>query len=142
MFTRILGAFDDAVGARRALQVALALAKVHQAELIAVAVEEHLPHYAATVGEVDEARAVEEQMCRRWLATATATADEHGITLQTEIRAGHPAQELVRAAGHHHADLLVLGRSGHSAIWGRFIGTTAEKVARHVDCSVLIAAGG
>jgi hypothetical protein len=38
-----------------------------------------------------------------------------------------------------HADLLVLGRSGHSAIWGRFIGTTAEKVARHVECSVLIA---
>jgi nucleotide-binding universal stress UspA family protein len=140
MFGRILVAFDDSTGARRALEVALALAEVHQAELIAVAVEEHLPRYAATVGEVEEERAVEEQICRRWLAAATATADEHGIVLQTEIRAGHPAQELVRAVTAYHADLLILGRSGHSAIWGRFIGTTAEKVARHVECSVLIAA--
>ena len=139
MFDRIVVAFDDSPGARRALELALALARAHQGELTAVAVEEHLPHYAATVGEVDEERAVEEQACRRWLVAATATADEHQVSLRTEIRAGHAAQELVHAAAHHHADLLVLGRSGHSAIWGRFIGTTAEKVARHVECSVLIA---
>lgn len=107
--------------------------------MVAVAVEAHLPHYAATVGEVDEERAVEEQACRRWLAAASAAADERGVALRTETRAGHPAQELVRAAAAHNADLVVLGRSGHAAIWGRFIGTTAKKVARHVECSVLIA---
>lgn len=139
MFERILLAYDDSPGARRALDLALQLAKTHHAELTAVAVEEHLPHYAATVGEVDEERAVEEQACRRWLAAATARADDQGVKLATEIRAGHAAQQLVRAAEQHRADLLVLGRSGHSAIWGRFIGTTAEKVARHVECSVLIA---
>ncbi|MET8874912.1 universal stress protein [Nocardia sp. NPDC004604] len=71
--------------------------------------------------------------------TATASADERGIALHTEIRAGHPAQELLRVTHDQDADLLVLGRSGHAAIWGRFIGTTAEQVARHVECSVLIA---
>jgi nucleotide-binding universal stress UspA family protein len=29
----------------------------------------------------------------------------------------------------HRADLIVLGHSGRSAAWGRFLGTTAEKVA-------------
>jgi nucleotide-binding universal stress UspA family protein len=139
MFARIVVAYDDSPGARQALDVALELARVHGAELIAVAVEAHLPHYAATVGEVDEERAVEEKQCVHWLAAAMATADEHGMPLRTEIRAGHPAQELVHSVTAHRADLLVLGRSGHSAIWGRFIGTTAEKVARHVECSVLIA---
>lgn len=139
MFRRIVLAYDDSPGARRALQVAVELARVHGAELIAVAVEAHLPHYAATVGEVEEERAVEEQACQRWLAAANAFADEHEVALRTETRAGHPAQELVHAVTAHEADLLVLGRSGHSAIWGRFIGTTAEKVARHVECSVLIA---
>lgn len=138
MFGRIVLAYDDSPGARRALNTALELAQQHRSELIAVAVEAHLPHYGATIGEVEEERAVEEQTCRRWLTTAQATADEHNIQLHTEIRAGRPAHELVQAAQAHHADLLILGRSGHSAIWGRFIGTTAEKAARHAECSVLI----
>jgi nucleotide-binding universal stress UspA family protein len=139
MFDRIVVGYDDSPGARRALEVAIGLATAHHAELTTVAIEAHLPHYGATVGEVDEERAVEDQTCRRWLSAAEATADEHGVKLRTEVRAGHPAQELVHAAEAHRADLLVLGRSGHSAIWDRFIGTTAEKAARHVQCSVLIA---
>ncbi|MCA1702512.1 MAG: universal stress protein [Actinobacteria bacterium] len=138
VFARIVLGYDDSPGARRALDVAIQLAQLHHAQLIAVAVQAHLPHYGATVGEVEEERVVEEQTCRRWLTTAHATADEHGITLRTEIRAGHPAQELVRAVQAHNADLLIIGHSGHSAIWGRFIGTTADKAAHHANCSVLI----
>jgi nucleotide-binding universal stress UspA family protein len=48
-----------------------------------------------------------------------------------EGRARHPAQELVRSAEAHHADLIVVGQSGHSAVWGRSPGTTAEKISRH-----------
>ena len=87
---------------------------------------------------MEEERAVEEQACHRWLTAATAYADAHGIDLHTETRAGHPAQELIRAADAHSADLLVIGHSGHSAVWGRLVGTTTERVARHAHCSVLI----
>jgi nucleotide-binding universal stress UspA family protein len=75
------------------------VANREHATVTAVAVEAHLPHYGATVGEVEEERLVEEQAARRWLAAALAYADEHGVTLATEIRAGHPTQELVRACG-------------------------------------------
>lgn len=139
MFERILIAYDDSPGARQALQLAVTLAKQARGELVAVAVEAHLPHYGATIGEVDEERAVEEQACQRWLKSATAYAAEQGIELRTEIRAGHPAQELIRAADKHHSNLLVIGHSGHSAVWGRLVGTTAERVGRHAHCSVLIA---
>jgi len=138
MFGRIVVAYDDSPGARRALDVALGLAQREGSELIAVAIEAHLPHYGATVGEVEEERIVEEQDCTRWLKAAQAAAAERNVPLRTEIRAGHPAQELVRAAEAHSADLLVLGRSGHSKIWGRFMGTTADKVTRHIHCSVLV----
>lgn len=138
MFSRILLAYDDSPGARRALTTAVTLVTDQHATLTAVAVEAHLPHYAATVGEVDEEHAVEEQACKRWLTAATAYADEHQLPIATEIRAGHPAQELIHAATAHDADLLVIGHSGHSAVWGRFVGTTAEKVSRHAPCSVLI----
>jgi nucleotide-binding universal stress UspA family protein len=36
------------------------------------------------------------------------------------------------------ADLIVIGHSGHSGVWGLFLGTTAEKVSRHAPCSILI----
>jgi nucleotide-binding universal stress UspA family protein len=138
VFEQIVIAYDDSPGARAALATAVALAKHGPTELTAVAVEAHLPHYGATVGEVDEERAFEEKACRRWLTAACAYAEEHGVKLHTEIRAGHPAQELIHAADAHDADLLVIGHSGHSAVWGRLVGTTAERVGRHAHCSVLI----
>lgn len=36
------------------------------------------------------------------------------------------------------ADLLIIGHSGHSGIWGRLLGTTADKVVDHAPCSVLV----
>ena len=77
-------------------------------------------------------------MAKEWAEDATAYARAHGVAMQTVIRAGYPAQEIVRAAAEQEADLIVLGHSGHSAVWGRFLGTTAEKVSRHATCSVLI----
>jgi nucleotide-binding universal stress UspA family protein len=32
------------------------------------------------------------------------------------------------------ADLLVLGHSGHSSVWGQFMGTTADKLVRRAAC--------
>ncbi|MGW4769022.1 universal stress protein [Nocardia sp. NPDC004278] len=142
VFQRIVVGYDDSPGAREALRLALELAAEHRSALTVVAVEEHRPLYRPVIGEIEEERSVEEEASRRWLAAAAATAAERGIAIEAEIRAGHSARELAIAATHHVADLLVLGRSGHSAIWGRFIGTTAEKAARHADCSVLIAQTG
>lgn len=140
MFEKIVIGYDDSPGARRALQIGAGLAQRPGVELIAIAVAAHLPHYGATVGEVQEEQAVEEQACQRWLRAAEAYADEQGVKLRTTILAGHPAEKLVQAAQQHGADLLILGHSGHSAIWGRFLGSTVEKVSRHATCSVLIAA--
>ena len=36
------------------------------------------------------------------------------------------------------ADLLIIGHSGHSGIWGRLLGTMADKVVDHAPCSVLV----
>ena len=67
-----------------------------------------------------------------------AHAGSFGVRLTTEVRTGHPAQEILAAARSHQADLIMLGHSGRSGTWGRFLGTTAEKVSRHAECSVLI----
>jgi len=56
MYRRILVALDGSEAARKALQAALVLARTHGAHLHALGVEERLPRYAATVGEVEEAK--------------------------------------------------------------------------------------
>ncbi|MEU4343296.1 universal stress protein [Nocardia sp. NPDC023852] len=142
MFQRIVVGYDDSPGARAALEMALELAVVHHSALVVVAVEEHLPHYGPVVGEIADERSIGELACRRWLGTAAEAAERRGIEVQAEIRAGQAARELATSAADHAADLLILGRSGHSGIWGRFIGSTAEKAARHAECSVLVAHDG
>jgi nucleotide-binding universal stress UspA family protein len=138
MFQRVLVAYDGSDGAKKALDAAVGVARRDSAELIGLAIEAHLPHYGATVGEVEEERRFEEQACAQLLEEASSYAAERGVAMQADIRAGHPAQEIVRAADDQGADLIVVGHSGHSGVWGRLLGGTAEKVSRHAACSVLI----
>lgn len=138
MFRKILLAYDGSPGARRALDVALHLAKVDGAELWALAVEERLPHYAATVGEMAEEKEFANHFYQEHLTIAHEQAKNVGVRLKSEIRAGHAARTIIDFAKEGSFDLMVLGSSGHSKVWAMFLGTTAEKVSRHVPCTVLL----
>jgi nucleotide-binding universal stress UspA family protein len=137
-FHKILVGFDSSAGARRALSRSLQLAHSLGAELQVLSVLEHLPHYAATVGEVDEAREAAEHEVALWQAEARRAAELQGVAVTTVIRAGHPARTLADYAREGGFDLLVVGNSGRSGIWGMLLGTTSDKVTSHAPCSVLI----
>lgn len=138
MYGRILVGYDGSAGSRAALSTALRLAAESAGAVTAVTVHQHLPRYGATIGEVDEEREIEAAQARRLQNEIQALADDAGTTVQTRVVAGHPAHELVQAAKDADADLVVLGHSGHSALWGTFLGSTTERVSRHAPCSVLI----
>lgn len=138
MFQKILLAYDGSSGAKRALDVALELAKGAGAELWALAVEERLPHYAATVDEVIEEKEFANHFYQESLSVAYLRALKAGVELKSEIRAGHAARTIVDFTKERGFDLVVLGSSGHSKAWVMFLGTTAEKVSRHVPCTVLL----
>jgi nucleotide-binding universal stress UspA family protein len=138
MFRRLLVAYDGSAGAKRALETAVELARRDEAALFALAISPHLPRGAATIGEVEEER-IHGELENTWLlAEASEVGARSGVLIETELRLGHPAQQIVQAAQEHHVDLIVVGHSGHSGVWGVFLGTTAEKVSRHAPCSVLI----
>ncbi len=138
MFKKILLAYDGSEGANRALEVGLELARVHQAELWALAVQEGLPRFSATIDEVQEEKAYANQYAGKVLAAARARAQTAGIELKTLRHPGHPAQTIIHVAREGKFDLVLLGHSGHSGVWAKFLGTTAEKVSQHATCSVLI----
>lgn len=76
---------------------------------------------------------------RDWLRIATDYARQHGVQVASDLRVGHPAGQILIAARAARADLLVIGHSRHPELHNRVLGSTAEHVARHAFCSVLIA---
>ena len=138
MFRKILLAYDGSQGAIRALEAGIELAHTYHAELWALAVEERLPRFSATLDEVQEEKEFANRHYGQLLKTAQARAKEAGVKLKTILRAGHPAQTIVEVAKEGGFDAVLVGHSGLSGVWAKFLGTTAEKVSRHAPCSVLI----
>ncbi|MDO8672142.1 MAG: universal stress protein [Dehalococcoidia bacterium] len=120
------------------MRLAIGLAKEQTVELWSLSVEEHLPHYAAAIGEFEEIRAEKDEFFRDLLGQAAELAAAQGIHLRTEVQLGHAMQTIVGFASQNALDLIVMGHSGYSGVWGAFLGTTTDKVSRHAPCSLLI----
>lgn len=58
-------------------------------------------------------------------------------TLLTEVRIGGSANEILSAAEQHNVDLIMVA-SHQPGFSTYFIGSTAAKVTRHAQCSVLV----
>ena len=54
-----------------------------------------------------------------------------------EVKVGTPWDAICQEAKRIHADLIVIGSHGYSAV-DRLLGTTAAKVVNHAECSVLV----
>lgn len=139
MYSRILVAYDGSHGARAALRHGVALAKTLGAALSSISVEEHLPHYAASISEVKAAKEDIDAYFHRLTKEAHDYAALQGVALDVLVRQGHEVEEIVKAARDGAFDLLIVGYHGHSVIFERVLGSTAQSIVRHAPCSVLLA---
>ena len=137
MFAKILVANDGSPGALKALAAAIALAKQHRAALHMVSVAE-LPRFPATIDEVDEVKAEEDHRFAPVVAAVRAQAQAEGVALVTHMIPGHPVEAIVGLVGEQHFDLLVIGFMGHSALYQRIIGGTADRLVDLAPCAVLV----
>jgi len=134
----IVACVDGSKGGYAALAEAAELAKRFGASLIVLSVEEGLPRYAATMGEVDEFTREKDRYFESVGAEASRIAAERGLTTRHEVRVGHAADQIVRFVDEVNADLVVLGYKGHSRIAEFVIGNTAHKVNAYSKASVLV----
>ena len=138
MFNRVLVANDGSEHARQAVEVATDLAARYGAELHSISVEEDLPRYAGTIGEVKEVKRQRNGYFAEVNEQARAVARGKGVELHCEVRAGHEVETIVAYCKEGGFDLLVIGFMGHSAIFGRIWGSTSQNLARLAPCSVLL----
>lgn len=138
----IVVAVDGSPGGYAAVAEGAEIAKRFGARLIALSVEEGLPHYAITKGEVDDWKRAKDKYFAKVKAEARRIARRHGVTMEQWVGMGHAADVIVRFVDEVGADLVVLGHKGHSRIAQFVIGTTAQKVNAYSKASVLIVKPG
>jgi len=137
MFSKILHANDGSEHAFHALALALAIARQNGSELHMVCVEEidYMPEF---IEEVREETATAARRFHKVLQRARAMAEESGVKLETHVLAGHPVRDIVELAKGLKADLLVIGATGHSALYERMIGSRADRIVQLAPCPVLV----
>jgi nucleotide-binding universal stress UspA family protein len=138
VFKTIVIANDGSEGGFRALSLACDVAKAHRAKLHMISVEE-LPNIPASIDEVIETKMEENHKFHGVLAQAREIAKMKGVKLDAEIVAGHAVAAVVAYVKARKADLLVVGFMGHSALYERIIGGTADRLVRLAPCPVLVA---
>jgi nucleotide-binding universal stress UspA family protein len=136
-FERILVAIDGSDCSDRAFGKALELALLTGGKLTALAIEGPLPAYAATLGEVDEVKREKDQFFNALGARARERAEQMGVELDVDVRPGHPAELISRVAADGGYDLVVLRHRGHF-LRDHLLGSTADRVAEHAPCPVMI----
>ena len=88
-----------------------------------------------SVAPAEARRARAEQI----LQEAEAEAALAGFAIETEVRIGRTAPEIVRCAADRHVDLIVIGERPRHRLRTRLLGSVTTYVAEHAPCSVLIA---
>lgn len=150
-FGRILAAVDpnpdrpaNAELNKQILELAISLTREEGSELHIV----HAWHFqgeeifrslesSLTKKQVDKVEKDALQTHKGWLDDLLKQHDMRGIPTTIHLVKGEPSKMIPDLAAKKKVDLVVMGTVGRTGIEGFFIGNTAEKILRAVDCSVL-----
>jgi universal stress protein A len=142
---KILCPVDFSEPSFEGLKVAKELAQTYSAELILINVVQ--PVQAVAAPGVPSSYSVKEyyeemaEAARKSFEEVVENRVPKGLTVQTKVVEGQPADEIVREAQAEHADIIVTATHGWTG-WRRFIfGSVAEKVVRLSTCPVLTVPG-
>ena len=137
MFNTIVLGLDGSEGSKLAVPVASELAERYGARVVIVHVDERIP----AKGGVHPVRADEEQV-REDLDEQARQLVSQGIEAKldvVEIVLGGPAQAIEDVAEREGAELIVVGRRGHSQVAGLVLGSVTQRLLHIARRSVLAA---
>jgi nucleotide-binding universal stress UspA family protein len=75
---------------------------------------------------------------RRLVERSAQKLIQAGFTAEVVCQLGNPAEEIMKVASKHRADLIVMGAKGLGAIARFLLGSVSTRVVQHSSCSVLV----
>ena len=134
-YSRILVPLDHSEADQEAINNALALARMHDAKIILLHVEEGVTSQMfgslASTAEITEGQA--------YLASIERALREQSVGVEVVVRYGNtPAHEIVAAVRDLAPDLIVMASHGHSGIKDLIFGTTINSVRHKIKVPMMI----
>ncbi len=135
MYKKILIANNGSEAAFKALIAALRLAQTHESEVHMIYVEENISTPLEASGE----KKTVDRKFAELVAQAEEEAKRHCVTLMSHLIVGRPAPTIVDfLVSRGGFDLLVVGFKGHSDLYHRILGKTADRLLELAPCAVLV----
>ena len=145
MFRRILVPVDGSRGALAALEKAVDLQKLTNAELYLLCVYKHHSLFEASLSMVrpDDVQ-IPDNALHEYASDvaehAKARAQELGVDgVRAFVKGGRPSKAIVKFAKENEVDLIVMGSRGTSGeVDGYFLGSVSQRVASRAKCPTLL----
>jgi nucleotide-binding universal stress UspA family protein len=137
VFKSIVWASDGSGLAKKAFPLVKELARSDGAKITIV----HVVERVEGIGAVGLPRRADEDEVQAELREQAAALEREGFTTSLDIRGDvgvRPAHEIVSVAREVHADLIVAGSRGHTAIGGLLLGSVTTRLLHISPCPVLV----
>ncbi len=136
MYKRILVAIENSAADRTIIEHVENLARLAGASLLLAHVADG---WAARHYDELQLRDSEEMIAdRQYLDRLRQELEAAGFTVQTCLKTGDPAKELVKLAREEHVDLVAMATHGHKGVADVIHGSTANHVRHNLDVPVLL----
>jgi nucleotide-binding universal stress UspA family protein len=136
MLKRIMVALDGSRLAEQTLPYASALARAFDAEIVLLRVVEGAGPFARASDTFDWR--MERAQAIAYLDAIKRRLNQEGVSVDVDVTAGGPCEEILEMARAREADLLVLASHGAGGLSEFRMASTAQKVAFAAEGSVLI----
>jgi nucleotide-binding universal stress UspA family protein len=133
---KIIVAYDGSKQSEKAFNQALDIAAKYSANvvLIAVARPPEIPSMVELEMMLEDATEYFQEQFKR----LKDLAESLGVNVRFEVRAGHPAEQIVRIAVEEKADAIVMGHRGGGFVQKWLLGSVAKRVLSYAHCTVII----
>ena len=137
MFNNIILAVDGSEYSHRAIAYAKSLTERYEANLWLVHV---FPHTSDLLGYEDFERlyAKRKSAGQAVLDKAKEILGRTNLKVSEELLDGSEAEEILKVAENHQADLIVMGTRGFGAVKGLLVGSVSRKVIHLATCPVMV----
>jgi len=138
IYSSILVPLDHSESDHASLTNALALAKIHNARIILLHVEEGVT--SQMFGSLSSTAEIQEG--QGYLKKIVESLRSQNVTVDVVVRHGNsPAKEIVGSVRDLHPDLLIMASHGHRGLKDLIFGTTINAVRHRVKVPMLIVSG-
>jgi nucleotide-binding universal stress UspA family protein len=138
MYKIILVAYDGSDGSKKALERGVKTAQLYQAQITAIWIQGKLLYYPETVSEVKQEQNGAIAFANKLRNEVHHLSKKVNYPIKFISQQGHTTKTIITFAKKEHSDLIIVGSSGHSNLWGNLLGHTADMISENAHCDVLI----